>query len=244
VYTYTLRNAGTVPVTNIAIVGDTCSPIVRVSGDTNVNNKLDVNETWVHTCNQLLLVTHTNIAVATGWANGISVIDTASATVVVGAPIIPPLIHVTKVPSRFTLLAGGGAVTYAYTVTNPGTAPLSDVSITDDKCTGLPGRVVGHPGDINHNNLLENNETWHFTCQTNLSQTTTNIGTAQGSANGMTARDLAVAHVVVAAPRLPSTGLPPKEQSTLWNVVIAGLFILVATKVCYRKSHSNGCCSR
>lgn len=138
---------------------------------------------------------------------------------------MPPLIHVVKKPSVFVLSAPGGAVTYTYTVTNPGTAPLSNVSITDDKCTGLPGRVIGHPGDLNKNNLLESSETWKFTCKTNLVQTTTNIGTAEGSANGLTARDFAFATVVVAAPKLPNTGLPPRETSPWDIVLVSGIFL-------------------
>lgn len=228
-YTYTLTNIGIVPVTDVTMVGDTCSPIVRVSGDVNGDNKLDVNETWTHSCTTTLSKTHTNIVTTTGWANGISAVDIATATVVVGAPIVPPLIHVVKVPSKFILLAGGGAVTYAYTVTNPGTAPLSDVSITDDKCTGLPGRVVGHPGDLNKNNLLESNESWSFTCQTNLTKTTVNIGTAYGSANGLTARDVAVATVVVAAPKLPATGIAPENKNDAWRIImLVGILILVS----------------
>lgn len=235
VYTYALRNAGTVPVTDVTIIGDTCSPIILASGDTNANKKLEVNETWVHTCTQTLSKTHTNTAVATGWANGISAIDIASATVVVGASIVPPLIHVEKVPSVFILSAPGGAVIYRYIVKNPGTAPLSDVSITDDKCTGLPGRVMGHPGDLNKNNLLESNESWIFSCKTNLIQTTTNVATASGSANGLTATDLALATVVVASPKLPNTGLSPFETSAPWGtVLIASIFTLIATSLIFK----------
>jgi len=120
--------------------------------------------------------TETDTATAHGYANGMDVYDTANATVVVGIPLIPPIIHLVKVPSVTVLPAGGGAVTYTYIITNPGTAPLSDVSITDDKCTGLPGRVVGHPGDTNKNGLLDPGETFHFTCESNITQTTTNIG--------------------------------------------------------------------
>jgi hypothetical protein len=68
-YTYTLRNIGTIPVANITMVGDTCSPIVRVSGDTNSDNKLDVTETWVHTCSTTLSKTHTNIVTTIGAAS-------------------------------------------------------------------------------------------------------------------------------------------------------------------------------
>lgn len=233
-YTYTLRNIGTVPVSNVTMVGDTCSPITLVSGDTNTDARLDVSETWTYTCSTTLLKTHTNIVTANGWANGVSATDVANATVVVGLPVVPPLIHVVKKPNVSVLPAGGGAVTYTYTVTNPGTAPLSNVSITDDKCSGLPSRVVGHPGDLNHNDLLESNETWSFTCRTNLSQTTTNTGTAEGSANGLTAKDFAITTVVVSTipfspPSFPKMGLLPDDKSNALNMIIlAGVTMIIS----------------
>ena len=222
-YNYTVRNIGTVSMSDVTMVGDSCSPINLISGDTNGDNKLDMSETWRYTCSTTLSATHTNIVTATGWANGISTVDVASATVVVGAPIVPPLIHLVKRPSVFTLPAGGGAVTYTYVVSNPGTASLSNVNISSDKCTGLPNRVLGHPGDINKNNLLESGEEWLFTCLTNITQTTINTGTASGEANGLTARDLAVATVVVAdvVTKLPKTGIAPDGKSMPWNIIIS-----------------------
>ncbi|MFA6918637.1 MAG: hypothetical protein WC244_00785 [Patescibacteria group bacterium] len=217
------------------MVDDSCSSTTLASGDSNGDAKLDVNETWTYNCSTTLSTTHTNTVVATGWANGISAIDIASATVVVGAPVVPPLIHVTKLPSPLTLPASGGMVTYTYTVTNPGTVPLSNVSITDDKCTGLPGRVVGHPGDINKNDLLESNETWIFTCKSNLTKTTTNTATASGEANGLTAKDYAITTVVVAAaavPKLPNTGSFFEGNTVQWIMaMLAGLLILVSVSV-------------
>ena len=229
-YTYTTKNIGTVPMTNVTLVGDTCSPIILNSGDTNEDSKLNINETWVYKCSTTLSTTHTNTVVATGWANGISAVDSASATVVVGLPVVPPLIHVVKTPYPLILPIGAGIVTYNYTVTNPGTVPLSNVSITDDKCTGLPGRVLGHPGDLNKNNLLESNESWSFTCKTNLIKTTTNTAIATGSANGLIATDFALATVVVAVPKLPKTGFPPLENN-ISLIVISILFILTLSLI-------------
>lgn len=214
-YTYTLRNIGTVPVTDITMVGDTCSPITLISGDINNDAKLQVNETWVHTCTTTLSETHTNVVVATGWANGLSAVDFASATVVVGVPVVPPLIHITKVPSPLALQTAGGMVTYTKQVTNPGTVTLSNVNITDDKCSPL----VYVSGDANANSQLETNETWTFTCKTNLTETTTNTVFATGEANGLTARDFAIATVVVAAPKLPATGSAPVGTTALWSIV-------------------------
>jgi hypothetical protein len=204
-YTYTLSNPGTVPVTDITMVGDSCAPIVRVSGDTDGDNQLDVTETWVHTCSTTLNETHTNTVVATGWANGLSASDIASATVVVGVPVVPPLIHVTKIPTPLTLLVGGGMVTYTERITNPGTVPLSNVTLVDDKCAPM----VRVSGDTDGDAMLDTSETWTYTCQSNLTQTTANTATASGQANGFTVRDFAIATVVVAtaAPVLPSAGI-------------------------------------
>ena len=219
-YTYTLKNIGTVPVTNITLVGDTCSPIVLASGDTNGDLKLDLSETWVHTCTTTLTETHTNNVVATGWANGLSATDIASATVIVGLPVVPPLIHVTKVPNPLTLLAGGGLVTYTEKITNPGTVALNNVLLVDDKCS--PMKFIS--GDVNSDSKLDVSETWAYTCQSNLTETTTNTAIASGTANGITVRDFAIATVVVAnavpvVPTLPETGLTAEEKGTPWAIV-------------------------
>lgn len=199
--------------TDVTMVGDTCSPIVLFSGDVNDDDILQVSETWVYRCSTTLTETHTNTIVATGWANGISAIDIASATVVVGAPIVPPLIHVTKTPRPLRLLSGAGMVTYIARVTNPGTVALSNVTLVDDKCR--PMRFI--TGDRDGDSMLDSGETWNYICRTRLTSTTTNTVTATGQANGFTVRDIAVATVVVAAPAprpaapilLPNTGFNP-----------------------------------
>lgn len=210
-YTYTLRNIGTVPVTNVTMVGDSCSPIVLQSGDVNSDAILQVNETWVHTCTTTLSQTHTNTVVATGQANGLMATDIASAIVVVGPAPVPPLIHVTKIPSPLTLLAGGGMVTYTEKITNPGTVPMSNVFLEDDTC--MPMNRVS--GDVDADGLLDTSETWTYTCQTNVTKTTPNTAIATGEANGFVVRDFAIATVVVAAaaPILPQTGVAPGSQA-------------------------------
>lgn len=201
-YTYLLRNIGLVPVTNIKLVGDTCSPITLVSFDNNGNVELGVNKTWTYRCSTMLSKTHTNTVVATVWANGISAVDIASATVVVGVPIVPPLIHVTKVPSPLALPAGGGMVTYTKKVTNPGMVALHNIRLTDDKCDA----VNYISGDTNSDAMLDITETWIYTCQEYLTKTTTNTVTVSGEANSLTATDVAVATVVVAPTGFPDTG--------------------------------------
>jgi uncharacterized repeat protein (TIGR01451 family) len=229
-YTYVVTNIGKVPMNTVWVKDNMCSPVQYVSGDTNGDGLLDLTETWTYDCFAKVTQTETDTATAHGYGVGLGmdVYDTASATVVVGLPIIPPLIHLVKTANPDVLPAGGGPVTYTYLVTNPGTAPLNNVSISDNKCTGLPGRVVGHPGDINKNNLLDPGETFHFTCQSNVTQTTTNIGTAEGTANGLTALDISPATVVVNPPALPNTGLPPRGTSTPWNIIVVAGALMVS----------------
>jgi len=217
-YTYTTKNIGTVPMTDVTLIGDTCSPIVLVSGDTNGDSKLDVSETWTYTCSKTITQTTKNTVVATGHANGLNAVDVASATVVVGLPIVPPLIHVTKVSNLLTLPAEGGMITYTETVTNPGVVALNNIVLTDDKCS--PVKYIS--GDTNGDSKLDVSETWTYTCSSRLTKTTTNTAIVIGDANGLTVTDFAIATVVVANPKLPQTGV----NNNAWIIALASIITL------------------
>jgi LPXTG-motif cell wall-anchored protein len=209
---------------NVTLVGDSCSPISLISGDTNGDALLDVTETWVYGCTKTLNETTTNTVVATGYANGLTAVDVASATVVVGLPIVPPLIHITKVPSPLTLSSGAGLVTYTKKVTNPGEVALSNVTVTDDQCS--PINFIS--GDTNGDGMLDTTETWTYTCSTNLTATRTNTAIATGMANGLVATDFALATVVVGAPVpiLPKTGFGSEQNFLPIIIALVGIFSL------------------
>jgi len=230
-YSYTVTNPGTVALTDVTVTDNKCSSVAFVAGDTNGDSKLQSTETWTYTCTTNVPQTTTNTAIATGHANGLTAIDTALVTVVVAGSPIPPLIHIIKKPLPVVLPAAGGAVTYTYTVTNPGTVALTDVTVTDDKCSSLT--LVS--GDANSNSLMESNETWTYTCQQDLKATTMNTATATGHANGLTVTDVAVANVVLSpalipapptpAPKLPNTGYGPNGSLFAGIVALAGLLV-------------------
>lgn len=228
-YSYAVSNPGTVALSNVTLTDDKCSAITRVSGDTNGDSKLQSTETWHYTCVMNVPLTMTNTAVATGQANGITAIDTALATVTVAGSPVPPLIHIIKKPEPAILPAGGGLVTYTYTVSNPGTVLLNNVSVTDDKC----GPVVLISGDTNGNGMMGPTETWTYTCQQNITAATTNTATAQGSANGYNVSSIAVANVtllsalIAPAPILPVTGFDP-NGSMPWIASFAGVLVAAA----------------
>jgi hypothetical protein len=210
-YTYTVSNTGTVAMSNVILTDDKCAPVSLISGDSNSDSKLDISEAWTYQCTTTLTQTTTNTAKVSGQANGFTATDTAHATVVVSMPLPPPLIHVIKIPSAL-IVTSGGLVTYTYTLTNPGTAALSNVSIVDDKCSPISGMS----GDTNNNSLLEASEAWTYTCQMSLTATTVNTAIAEGSANSLTATDSSIVTVVVTPFNvpIPANVIPPPAIAT------------------------------
>ena len=87
-----------------------------------------------------------------------------------------PGIQVDKSADTGSLPAGGGDVTYTYEVTNVGNVALSNVDVSDDKCSP----VTYESGDSDHDSKLDLSETWTFTCTADLTKTTTNVATATG----------------------------------------------------------------
>lgn len=231
-YDFAVSNVGIAPMTNVTVTDQKCGAVTFLSGDTDLDARLDVGEIWNYQCAMTLNQTTENTVTATGQANGLTATDIAVSTVVVGSPLTPPLIDLTKVPTPLFLPAGGGLVKYNYIMNNPGVVALSNVSLTDDRCTQL----IGPFGDTDADNLLDTDEAWNYTCQMQLNATTTNTATAEGSANGFTVRHISVVTVAVAAPGLPNTGFGPFGNPRVLMVIgealvaIALLFVVTQRK--------------
>jgi hypothetical protein len=99
------------------------------------------------------------------------------------------------------LTSGPGSVTYTYRVTNPGTIPLSAVTVVDDKLS--PVTYVS--GDVNTDSILQPGEVWMYTGTTTLTETTTNTVTATGTAGETPVSDTAVITVTVTTPVISKT---------------------------------------
>lgn len=152
--------------------------------------------------------------------------DDATITLV-PAQIPTPAIHVSKSASPTTLPVGGGSVTYAYSVSNPGGVPLSSVSVTDNRCSP----VTYLSGDTSDLGWLDLGETWTFHCVVVVASTTTNTATATGYYQSAPVQDTAQATVTVAAftpaPRIAvsktasPTTLPAGGGIATWTFLIS-----------------------
>jgi uncharacterized repeat protein (TIGR01451 family) len=187
-WTYTVTNTGDVALSNVSVT-DSVGGVTPhyVSGDTNLDGKLDTNETWIYSASGVATVgTYSNVGTAGG-----SFTDSAGHTATPGATDgsgyfgADPEIAINKVTvdgsasgDNLTILAGE-AISWTYTVTNAGNVALSNVSVTDSVGGVTPSYVSG---DTNHDGKLDTNETWIYSASGVATVGTySNVGTAGGS---------------------------------------------------------------
>ncbi len=240
-FNYAVKNfLKEVPLKDVFVVDDSCESIKFVEGDDNHNSQLDFSETWRYTCSTKFSHTTQSIATVTGIANNITAIHKAYATVVVGTSTPPPLVSIvntTEVTSPLSLPTEGGKIIYNYRVNNPGIVPLSGVTVTDDKCTGMSGKL----GDTNGNDLLDTNEVWIYNCTRILWQTTSNTTTVTAYANGQKATDSTTLTIEVNSPdinlpSLPNTGgIITDTKIITWRVLSIVFILLLIVFIFVRK---------
>ncbi len=188
-WTYTVTNTGNVPLANINVEDNQEGTATYISGDTNNDNLLDLNETWTFEIDGTATEgTYTNEGTATGTA--------PETTDEEGNPVegeevnandpsnyygSEPGIDVDKVTNGDDglLIEAGSDITWTYTVTNTGNVPLANINVEDNQ----EGTATYISGDTNNDNLLDLNETWTFEIDGTATEGTyTNEGTATGTA--------------------------------------------------------------
>jgi hypothetical protein len=159
VYSYEAENTGDVELTNLLVTDDQCSPVTGPQGAT-----LAVAETATFTCAQVLTQTTTNTGTATANHKGIGGVVTDDSD-----PVTVQVAGLSLVKSASAAsVEPGETVIYQYAVENTGDVPLSNVVVTDDKCSP----VLGPQGTT-----LAPGQSEVFSCAQELNKTTTNTGT-------------------------------------------------------------------
>ncbi|TSA44032.1 peptidoglycan-binding protein [bacterium] len=151
-----------------------------------------------------------------------------------GAPFSTPVtasnvsLNIKVTPNSSSLPANGGSITYTYTISNMGVAPVLGVSVTDTACSPTSYISGDTNGDssINVNSLYTSvdgvwasrnvNEVWTFRCTTKLATTTESTATVKGNSVGFPVEATARTTVSVGAtaPTLITPITPPLAVSS------------------------------
>lgn len=246
IYSFAVRNTGNVPLANIIVTDDHCSPVTPVlsgsvnSGDTNGDGLLDLTETWQYSCTTAVSVDTTNIATVTGTDPlGGTVTDQDDAFVDVRTSGI----DIVKVASS-TWVTKGTTVVYTYTVTNIGDDPLREVTVVDDKCS--PVSFID--GDSNNDTILDLTEVWRYRCAAVITEATTNIATVTGIDsfdNTVTDQDTETVRInivyipIIIVPPPPPTPCPPPTGCPLDVDHPKGMAVDTTRNLLYMTSRDN-----
>ncbi|WP_316528850.1 DUF7507 domain-containing protein [Kitasatospora brasiliensis] len=133
-YTYTVTNTGTAPVTNLTVTDNRVPSITCDTTTLNPGQTATCHGSYVITAADVTAGQVTNTAHATGTGPDGEPVDSppAEETVPVAGVVQLSLAKRADSAGPFHL---GDTVTYTYTVTNTGTAPVTNLTVTDDHVT-------------------------------------------------------------------------------------------------------------
>jgi len=164
-YNYRVTNPGTTPVLNVTVSDDKCASVVlsTKNGDSSPST-LDPGDVWDYTCSVSAATLFsggdapvTNTVTAAGKDElGGDVSDTDTAV----TKLLKPSIGVVKSPANQKVYSDGTA-SYTYTVTNTGNTELTNVTISDDKCS--PISAPDKTGDSSPGSF-DPGDVWTYTC--------------------------------------------------------------------------------
>ena len=127
-WTYVVTNPGNVPIGHVTVTDDQGEVPVFVGGDTDADDELDPGETWTYEATSTAIAgPYTNLSTVDG-------LDVLELPVTDSDPSnyfgFVADIDIEKTPDAVTVELGAPH-TFTITVTNTGTAPLTDVTVTD-----------------------------------------------------------------------------------------------------------------
>ncbi|REE24322.1 putative repeat protein (TIGR01451 family)/gliding motility-associated-like protein [Winogradskyella pacifica] len=198
-YTFTVTNEGNTSITTVELNDMMLGGIIALaSGDTDVDNELDVDETWIYTADYTLTQSDIDAGVVNNQATvtGLDSIDGSVVTdlsdddsvseddVTETALCQTATIAVVKTGIYNDVNTDGCAdagetITYNFTVTNEGNSSITSVELTD---TMLGGIMDMSSGDDDTDNELDVGETWFYTADYILTQADIDAGVVNNQA--------------------------------------------------------------
>jgi uncharacterized repeat protein (TIGR01451 family) len=155
-YTVTITNTGQLPLTITALT-DSLNSGFAATCPQGVGSNLNPGDHFTCTYSSTITAPADNTASVSGQDVLSRTVDASDEVVV--TPINPAIaLDKTGVAAAHV----GDAVTYTFTVTNPGDVGLTNVALTDSKCSTAP--VLQSQTGGNTDTTLDPGETWTYTC--------------------------------------------------------------------------------
>ena len=200
-------------------------------GDTNTDGILDGGEAWQYDCTVSSISSASGTVTITGTGHGIDP-NTGDDVTYCADPTSPPTgvscDQDEQATATFTVInpsttmssSVSAVVTYTFTETNDGDAPLTRTAalnyVRSTDCTlseTLTAGTIYNIGDTNQNGVLDNGtpgETWTFTCQRTFNTTGSwsTVAIGHGTDSATTGKDI----TWCADPSTPPTGVACDQQ--------------------------------
>ncbi|MGD8457220.1 MAG: sortase [Anaerolineales bacterium] len=228
-FTITVENDGDVDLTSVVLTDTDCdsgaatpvdvAPVDGFNdGDTDLDNELDVGETWSYTCAMSGLTADDTNTVSVTAKDPLNNDVTDNETV--NVDVIAPSLDLDKSPDNQQVVSGGSA-NFTIIVENDGDVDLTSVVLTDADCDGGAATPVDvapadgfNDGDADLDNELDIGETWSYTCAMSgltVDDTNTAAVTAKDPLNN-DVTDNETVNVDVIAPSLDLDKSPNNQQ--------------------------------
>lgn len=214
--TYTVTTDGD-PVAGVSVSDPDCSPVtgpVKTGGDQD--NLLEQGETWTYQCTRAVPPHSGNEEdpiVQTGFVSGTVAGRPVTDSDPHSADILHPELRIEKTGPA--VVQHGGQMTFDYAVTQDGAGSVTNVAVTDDKCSPVTGPVKTG-GD--QDDELETGETWTFTCTTAVpahsgaeDDPIVNTATVTGTVGGSTFSDSDNHSTDIAHPQIALAKTAPND---------------------------------
>ncbi len=165
-YTFIVTNVGNETLTGITVTDPMLdAPAVLISGDTNLDNKLDLTETWTFTgSHTVTLAEYLEAAGLNPLLTNIVTADSNESPPDIDVYNVPytknPAINVVKSSTTTEINTINQTVPYTFTVTNVGDMVLTGITVVDPTLSSGPTYVSG---DTDGDGALDLTETWIYT---------------------------------------------------------------------------------
>ena len=139
VFTYTVSNAGDVPLSSVSLADNVCQTIRRTAADANGNGMLDLAETWIFTCVTGVFASMTDQPMVTGMFDGQHIFASASTMVVVATATSSPT------PSASPTPTPTATATPSQTPSTPPPSPTPSPTLASTPSPTRPVAVTAAP---------------------------------------------------------------------------------------------------